>query len=315
LIAYKLGKQTKTMLRRAETEADFRAEFEERPSQRVVISAFSQETPLGGTEETFKALLAGKSGVQRFEVGNFRTNIAAPIKFNPGDHFTKRELRELSPLAALAIVKAREAGFMAGLLDPSTKKIKSELNKHRIGSWVSTGMGAVDRLIDTYNTLHAKDKNNQENPRAASRRILPTEILKVLPDINGHVAIALGCSGWGGNSIEACATGLSNPVEGARLIREGKADVVFAGAFEYPLELHPEVTIGLFASPRAISARNDEPGKASRPFSIDRDGFVFGSGGGIVVLESEEHAIREAYEFMQELLDSLNLRMAMITRN
>lgn len=280
------------MLRRIEQDPGFRAEFEEKPTDNVVVTGFAQRTPLGGTQETWQRILNGESGVQEYNFNNFRTNIAAPIDFDPDEYFNKIEQQNWAPVTTMGVLLAQEAGLMAEVLNPQTKKRLPYLKKYRVGTCVSTGVGAIDRSIDIYNTIHAKDSEGREDPRRGSRKISPREILKFLPEeINGQIAIAIECSGWGVNTIEACATGLSNPVEAYELIRRGKLDIAFAGALDLPFANHPEVAIGPFAVTRgALSTRNDEPKRASRPFDKDRDGFVMGSGGAVLVLEREDHA-------------------------
>lgn len=292
------------MLQRLETDPRFRQEFEERPTDDIVVTGFAQLTPLGRTWETFQGMVEGKSGVRKMDnINNFHTNIAAPVEFNPEDHFTKRELRFLAPITAMAVLLGQEAGLMAGTIDPETKKRLPSLKKHRVASWVSTGMGATDRLIDIYNLLHKKDSEGREDPRYNSRHIPVTEVIKFLiEEVNGQFAIALDCGGPGGNTIEACATGLSNQVVSIDIIRQGKADVVYAGAVDHLLENHPEVTIGSFATTGALSGRNDEPERASRPFDQDRDGFVFGTGGGVVVFEREDHARKRGAKIYARVL-------------
>ena len=114
--------------------------------------------------------------------------------------------------------------------------------------------------------------------------------------------MALGFSGWGGSSVEACATGLSNIVEAISKIREGYIKVAVAGGFENPLDAYPETGIGMFAGMRTVlSKRNDEPEKASRPFDKDRDGFVLGAGGGVVVIEELNHALKRGARILAEV--------------
>ncbi len=277
-------------------------ELERRPAERIVITGFAQITPLGGTEETWQGLLDGRSGVRKFDVGNFRTNIAAPVKFNAGDHFSERDQKRLSNVAAMAIVASREAGTMAGLLGDDGR-LRDGISRDRVGSWISSGIAGTQYLIDVHGTIHEKDETGREDPVRGSRRINPFLGLKVFPEqMNGQVTIALAISGWGGNTIEACATGAANIVEGARTIKTGDADIVFAGGAEDPLSHHGDVGIGIFASMRAVSARNDRPEQASRPFDRDRDGFVPGAGVGVVVLENLEHALNRGATIYAEVL-------------
>ncbi len=268
-------------------------ELERRPAERVVITGFAQRTPLGSTEETWQKLLRGESGIKGLDVGNFRTNIGAPVQFNPEEYFETRELKQFSRVSAMAIVVSREALEMSDLLGPGGKLDANKARPDRVGSWISSGIAATYKLIDVHETIHTH----------GSRRVSPFLGLQTFPEqINGQVSVALGNSGWGGNTIEACATGASNIVEGARTLRLGDADIVIAGGFEEPLTEHGDVSIGVFAAMRAVSARNDEPQRASRPFDRDRDGFVLGAGGGVVILERLDHALERRATVYGELL-------------
>ncbi|OGK37484.1 hypothetical protein A3F03_02775 [Candidatus Roizmanbacteria bacterium RIFCSPHIGHO2_12_FULL_41_11] len=278
-------------------------ELEERPSQRIVITGFAALTPLGNTEETWQGLLEGKSGVKKFPVDNAFVDIAAPVDFNPEDHFTKREMRGKSVLHAMGMVLAREAARHAGLIGEDGK-LKPDINRRRTASWVGSGYGFSDRMIDVYNKIHEKDNEGKENPQFSSRHISPFIGLELFPEqLNANIAQDLGLQGWGGSSVEACATGLGNIVEAIEKVKTGRLKVAIAGGVENTLVGHPEVGIGIFAGMKGVlSKRNDEPHKASRPFDTDRDGFVFGAGGGIVVVEDLEHALRRGAKIYAEIL-------------
>lgn len=253
--------------------------FTREPVERIVITGAAQLTPLGNTRETWEGLLEGRSGVRRFPEGkNSFVKIAAPVNFKPGDHFDRKTLRELSPLGAMAIVVSREAADQAGLQRPLGTEY---------GSFVASGIGFTQNLINVWRTIHKVDEAGNENPERNSRLIGPFEALKTLPEeLNGGVSRALGLRGTGASSIEACATGLSNPVLAAELMRAGVIRGAVAGGFDDPFEEYPEVGLALFAGMRKVlSNRNDNPQAASRPFDRDRDGFVEGAGGGVVVLE------------------------------
>lgn len=260
-------------------------ETERKPQDNIVITAVALETPFGGTTETKTALFQGNSAVKYFDAGNFRTSIAAPLESDPYPYFGKSDQKRMSPITAMAELKVREAATQAKLLDENGRINKDLVDPKRVGGCISSGIGATHYLVDVNKTIH--------DPERGSRRINPFEGLRIFPEqINARPAMSLGYSGWGINSSEACATSASCIVEAARLVKEGLADIVFAGGFEDILRDNKELGIGLFAAMRALSARNDEPEKASRPFDKDRDGFVLGSGGGIVVVESEESALK-----------------------
>jgi 3-oxoacyl-[acyl-carrier-protein] synthase II len=209
-----------------------------------------------------------------------------------------------SSVNAMAIVIAREAMRKASLLGEDGK-LREGINKLYAASWAASAFGSAQRMIDVYSQIHQKDEKGSEDLIAGSRRIHPREGLKTFPEeLNGGVAIDFGMSGWGGSSVEACATGLSNIIEAAEKIKTGRVDVAITGGFENVLCEHPETGIGLFAAMRSgvLSTRNNEPEKASRPFDKDRDGFVLASGGGAVVIESLEHALKRGAPIYGEIL-------------
>jgi len=278
-------------------------ELENRPAERLVITGMAALTPLGNTEQTLEGLNSGKSGVKEFDVKNFAVSIAAPVEFNPEAHFSKKEMKGRSPLNAMAVAIAREAMKNAGLLGEDGK-LRKEIDRRQAASWMASSFGSVHHIIDVYNQIHKKDEAGNENPWLNSGRISPRKGLEIFPEeLNGQVAIDLGVSGWGGSSVEACATGLSNIIEAARIIKGGQAKVAVAGGLEDILSAYPEASIGMFAAMRSVlSTRNDEPEKASRPFDKDRDGFVLGAGGGAVVIEALDHALERGAPILAEVL-------------
>ena len=278
-------------------------ELENRPAERLVITGMAALTPLGNTEQTLEGLNSGKSGVKEFDVKNFAVSIAAPVEFNPEAHFSKKEMKGRSPLNAMAVVIAREAMKNAGLLGEDGK-LQKDIDRRQAASWMASAFGSVHHIIDVYNQIHKKDEAGNENPWLNSGRISPRKGLEIFPEeLNGQVAIDLGVSGWGGSSVEACATGLSNIIEAARIIKGGQAKVAVAGGLEDILSAYPEASIGMFAAMRSVlSTRNDEPEKASRPFDKDRDGFVLGAGGGAVVIEALDHALERGAPILAEIL-------------
>ncbi len=274
------------------------------PAERIVITGFAQITSLGNTEETWQGLLEGRSGVVSYpDANNSFVKIASPVKFSPEEYFDVKQLKGLSPLNAMAIVIAKEAARNAGLIGEDGV-LKPAINRREIGSWVGSGIGSTQHLIDVYKITH-KDGDSREEMEKNSRQVPPTKGLEIFPEeLNAGITRALGISGWGGSSVEACATGLSNPVEAAEKIRSGILKGAFAGGFENPLEAYPEVGIGIFAGMRIVlSKRNYGPELASRPFDKDRDGFVLGAGGGIVVMEEYEHAKKHDAPILAEVLD------------
>ncbi len=269
----------------------------DKPSDTVVITGYAQLTPLGNTTETEKAEFAGISGTKKYDVKNFRSNIAGPINFRPEDHFSEKELRGLSRIGALGIVLAKEAGKMALVLD-DTGKLKNDFDPLKAGCTVSTGIGAHSKMVDVYVKIHWKTDPNTgkmqpADPVEGSRLLSPFIGLQLFPEeLGGDIEASLGLQGWGINSAEACATGLSSITDAYHLIKTGKNDIVFAGGIEDVISERPDLSIGVFAAMRGpLSSRNDEPEKASRPFDRDRDGFVLSAGGGVIVLERLDSAL------------------------
>ncbi|MBU4015948.1 beta-ketoacyl-[acyl-carrier-protein] synthase family protein [Patescibacteria group bacterium] len=267
------------------------------PSDAVAITGYAELTSLGNTRETEEGELIGKSGTMKYEVNNFRSNIAAPTKFNAKEYFSEKELGRMSGIGAMGIVLSREAGKMAGVIG-TDGKLLGNFDARRAGCTVSTGIGACTKMVDVYLKIHWKvnektGKLEPTDPRVGSSLVSPFAGLQLFPEeLGGDIEAELGLQGWGMNSSEACATGLSSIVDAYHLIKTGKNSIVFAGGIEDTLSEHPELSIGVFSAMRGpLSARNDTPEKASRPFDKDRDGFVLASGGGVVVLERLDSAI------------------------
>lgn len=286
-----------------ERTRQFGVELEERPAERIAVIGVSAITPLGDTGQTLEGLCSGRSGVRVFDVGNFAVSIAAPVEFNPEKYFSKKEIRETSIPNAMAIVLAREAMRNAGLLG-GDGKLRKGINKRQVASWMASAIGSATLIVDVFNKIHEKDQGGNEDTVGNSRHIPIRTSLQIFPqEFNGGVAKDLGISGWGGSSVEACATGLANIVEAADKIKTGKAKIVVAGGLDDILSKHPEIGIGMFAAMRSVlSTRNKEPEKASRPFDKDRDGFVLGTGGAAVVLADYEYASEIGAPILGEVL-------------
>jgi 3-oxoacyl-[acyl-carrier-protein] synthase II len=290
---------------------DLGVELENIPAERLVITGMSTITPLGDKVKTLAGLNAGTSGVIKFDAKNFSVNIAAPVIFDPDKYFSKKEVREMSRLGMMAIVIAREAMQNAGLLG-NDGTLRKDMDRRSVAPWVGSGIGSLG-IINAYLHLHKTDKleaisrmlsDQPDIVKANSRRLFPRIGFTLFPEEpNAGVANALQISGWGGSSVEACATGLSNIIEGTRTVREGLAKVAVTGGFEDILSEYPELCIAIFAAMRTVlSKRNDEPEKASRPFDIERDGFVFGAGGAIVIVEELKHAKKREAPILAEIL-------------
>lgn len=291
----------KSLLERAQTLG---VNLVTKPAERIVITGLAQITSLGRTEETHEGLLKGRSGVRKFPEGqNAFVEIASPVDFDPSKYFDRKQMRSLSPLNAMAIVLAQEAARNAHLSNAGGELHKG-IKRTEVGSYVGSGIGSVQHLIDIWRTVHKIGDNQTEDPRVNSRYIAATKGLETFPEeLNAGVTRALGISGWGCSSVEACATGLSNQVDAAERIRAGIIKAAVAGGFDDPLEGYPEVGLGIFAGMRIVlSTRNDDPERASRPFDKDRDGFVVGAGGGVVIMEEYEHANLRNAPLLAEVL-------------
>jgi 3-oxoacyl-[acyl-carrier-protein] synthase II len=245
-------------------------------SDRVVITGLGLVTPVGNdVAATWDALLAGRSGVghiTHFDASDFPTRIAAEVKdFDPIAMFGRREARRMDRFTQFAMATAGQALKDAGIT-------VTEENAGRIGAIIGTGVGGIISVVDQAEVLR---KNGP-------RRVSPFLIPMMLPDTApGQVAIAYGLKGPNFAVISACATGANAIGEATEVIRRGAADVVLAGGVEACIL--PLACAGFMAM-QAVSTRNDEPERASRPFDAERDGFVIGEGGGVLVLESEAHA-------------------------
>jgi 3-oxoacyl-[acyl-carrier-protein] synthase II len=240
-------------------------------------------TPLGtGTENFWDAALHGKSGageITLFDPSPFPSHIAGECSdFDPVDFMSKKEARRMDRYAQLGIA----AGIQAAESAEITETIRR--TPERVAIVMGSGIGGLSTWEREYKVLHEKGPN----------RVSPFLITMMVPNMAaGQLAIALGATGPTQCPVLACATGGEAIAEGLELIRRGDADVVIAGASEAPIT---PLSLAGFCAIRAISTRNDEPHRASRPFDADRDGFVMSEGAGAVILESPEHAERRGAE-------------------
>ena len=241
----------------------------------VVVTGLGATTPLGGdVASTWDAMLAGRSGVTALTqewAEQLPVRIAAPLAVDPAGLIDRVKLRRLDRTEAIAIIAAQQAWADAGLAD-------SGLDPERLGVSVGSGIGGALTLLAQDDILEA----------SGPRRVSPHTIPMLMP--NGPAAwvgLELGAKAGVHSVASACATGAEAIALGLDIIRAGRADVVVAGGTE--AVIHP-LPIAGFASMRAMSTRNDEPERASRPWDKGRDGFVLGEGAGVIVLESAEHA-------------------------
>lgn len=252
-------------------------------STSVVVTGLGATTPLGGdVASTWSALLAGRSGVRSIEadwVKDLPVKIAATIAVEPSEVLPRHRLRRLDRCQQFALIAAheawRDAGFAFGE-DESAEGFR--VDSDRLGAVVSSGIGGIITTLDSYDTLREK----------GWKRVSPFAVPMLMPNgAAGQVSIEFGARAGAHAVASACASSAEAIGYGIDMIRCGRADVVIAGGTEAAIH---QLNLAAFASMRAMSTRNDEPERASRPYDKNRDGFVLGEGSGIVILESEEHA-------------------------
>jgi 3-oxoacyl-[acyl-carrier-protein] synthase II len=248
--------------------------------RRVVVTGLGCVSPVGNTVgESWANLLAGKPGIDlitQFDASNFACKFAGEAKgFNIGDYIPEKEARHMDRFIHLGLAAACQAVADSGL--PTGDALGGELSE-RIGVNIGAGIGGLPMIEQT----HAELVNR--GPRRVSPFFVPASIINM---ISGHVSIKYGFKGPNIAVVTACTTGLHAIGLSARLIETGDADVMVAGGAESAIS---PLGIGGFAASRALSTRNDDPKTASRPWDKDRDGFVLGEGGGVLVLEEYEHA-------------------------
>lgn len=241
----------------------------------VVVTGLGATTPLGGdVASTWQAALAGESGARTMdndwaEKYGMPMDFAATIKVKPEEVMKRPEMKRMDPSTQYAIIAAREAWADAGA---------PEVDGERLGTVVSSGIGGIWTTLDAWDTLREK----------GARRVLPMTVPMLMPNSpTGYVSLEFGAKAGAHALVSACASGAEAIGYGVEMIRSGRADIVIAGGTE--ATIHP-MPISAFAASRTLSLRNDDPAAASRPYDVDRDGFVIGEGAGIVVLESAAHA-------------------------
>ena len=255
--------------------------------KKVVVTGIGATTPLGGdSKSTWSNLLAGKSGISTLtqewvSKHELPVTFAGQAKTPASEVLTLQEAKRLDPSSQFALIAAREAWADAG---------SPEVDPERLAVDYATGIGGVWTLLDAYDTLKER----------GPRRVLPMTVPMLMP--NGPAAaIGMDISARAGvrTAVSACASGTEAIANAFNRIRSGEVDVVVAGGSE--AAIHP-LPIAAFAAMQALSKRNDAPEKASRPYDIDRDGFVMGEGGGALVLESEEHALARGAKIYAEVV-------------
>lgn len=252
----------------------------------VVVTGLGATSPLGGdVASTWKALLAGESGVSTLEHDWVKTydlpvTFAGQAKVKAEEVLERQEFKRLDPSAQLALISAREAWADAG---------SPEVAPERILVDYATGIGGLWTLLDGWDTLREK----------GPRRVLPMTIPMLMPNAAAAaVSMALGGKGGARTVVSACASGTESIANAYEHLQLGLADVVVAGGTE--AVIHP-LPIAAFAAMQALSKRNDDPARASRPYDVDRDGFVLGEGAATLVLETKEHAEARGAKIYAEL--------------
>jgi 3-oxoacyl-[acyl-carrier-protein] synthase II len=256
--------------------------------RRVVVTGLGALTPVGNTTEEFwSALKQGKSGVgpiTRFDATGYPTRIAGEVRnFDEGKYVDKKEARRLDPYLKYALATSVMAVEDAAL-DPA------RVDATRFGVLIGSGIGGITTLID------GEDVRRTKGFDRVSPFVVPMLIINMAA---GLVSMRFGAKGPNSSVVTACATGNHAIGDAFKIIERGDADVMIAGGAEAMIV---PLTIAGFCSMKAMSTRNDEPEKASRPFDAGRDGFVCGEGAGIVVLEAIEHAVRRDARIYAEVV-------------
>lgn len=256
--------------------------------KRVVITGLGALTPIGNTvEEYWKNLLAGKSGcapIQLFDASLFKTKFACEIKnFNIEEHLDRKEVRKLDPFTQYAMVAAHEAVTDANF-------DMDKLNLDKVGVIWGSGIGGLTTFRDEAKTFFGGDGTPRFNPF-----FIPKMIADIAP---GHISIRYGFRGPNYTTVSACASSTNAMLDAFNTIRLGKANVIVTGGSEATVN---EMGVGGFNALRALSTRNDSPETASRPFDLDRDGFVLGEGAGALILEELDHALARGAKIYAEV--------------
>lgn len=255
--------------------------------RRVVVTGLGCVSPVGlSAEESWQAVLAGQSGIRPltlFDATGFPVRFGAEVKgFDPLKYSDRKEARKMDRFTQFAVAAATEAVAQSGLLE-------TEANRERIGVLIGSGIGGIETL----------EREIRVGTEKGVDRISPFFIPMMICDMaSGQVSIRFGLGGPNTCVVTACATGTNAIGDAARLIRHGEADAMLAGGAEAAIT---PMGVAGFAACRALSTRNDEPERASRPFDKDRDGFVIGEGAAVLVLEELEHARARGAQILAEV--------------
>jgi 3-oxoacyl-[acyl-carrier-protein] synthase II len=255
--------------------------------RRVVITGLGALAPNGNsTSEYWKAISEGKSGIgyiTKFNAENLSVKIAGELSgFNAEDFFDRKDIKRLDPFTIYTLVTTEEA-------IKQSKIDNSNVNMERVGVILGTGVGGIQTLEEQHGIFSTRGQ----------RRVSPFFVPRMIANIAaGNIAIKYGFQGPNHTVISACASGTDAIGCAARTIQYGDADVMITGGSEASIT---GLTISGFANIRALSTKNDEPEKASKPFDLSRDGFVLGEGSASIVLEEEEHALSRGATILGEL--------------
>ncbi|MER5912181.1 beta-ketoacyl-ACP synthase II [Streptomyces sp. NPDC001982] len=248
----------------------------------VVVTGIGATTPLGGdAASTWEGLIAGKSGVKPLEqewAAEQAVRIAAPVAVEPSEVIPRPQARRLDRSAQFALIAAQEAWKDAGFTARAGED--DAVDPDRLGAVIASGIGGVTTLLDQYDVLKEK----------GVRRVSPHTVPMLMPNgPSANVGLLVGARAGVHTPVSACASGAEAIGYAIEMIRTGRADVVVAGGTE--AAIHP-LPIAAFGNMMAMSKNNENPQGASRPYDVDRDGFVLGEGAGVLVLESAEHAAK-----------------------
>ncbi len=257
-------------------------------TKRVVVTGLGAVTPLGlGAEESWKACVAGRSGlgpITRFDAAGTKTQIAGEVKgFDGSLYVDKKELKKMDLFIQYAVACSKMALEDAGYQVPEDRA-------DRVGISIGAGLGGLPEIEEQHKNLL------EAGARRVSPFFIPSVIVNLAP---GYVSIYTGAKGPNLSIVTACATGAHSIGEAWHMIRRGDADVMIAGGVESTIT---PLAIGGFNAMRALSTRNAEPEKASRPFDKDRDGFVMGEGGAVLILEDLDHARKRTARIYGEVV-------------
>jgi 3-oxoacyl-[acyl-carrier-protein] synthase II len=255
--------------------------------RRVVVTGLGMISPLGvGRDATWQGLLEGRSGIDRitkFDVSDYPAQIAGEVRgFNPADFIEKKEVKKSDTFIHFAIAAAQMAYDDSGL-------DRSKEDPDRVGVIIGSGIGGLPLIEEMHKKLL------ERGPSRISPFFIPGLIVNLA---SGHISIRFNAQGPSSAPATACATGAHAIGDAARIIRHDDADVMFAGGSEAVISA---LAVGGFSAMRALSTRNDEPQRASRPWDLERDGFVMGEGAGILILEEREHAVARGAKIYCEL--------------